>query len=113
MGGPQLHGISQKLEIFILHTVRIEHCWCRGGADPENSFLDRFVNGDPRNDDINGTVFENDVMSSSFRYGGDLAGLHDSLDYLQGMFVKGIYIAGTPYLNRPWKYDQYSVGVKS
>lgn len=76
-------------------------------------FLDRFVNGDPVNDDINGTVFENDVMSTSFRYGGDLAGLNDSLDYLQGMGIKGIYIAGTPYLNRPWKYDQYSVcGVK-
>jgi alpha-1,3-glucan synthase len=25
-------------------------------------FLDRFVNGDPSNDDINGTLFEHDVM---------------------------------------------------
>ena len=25
-------------------------------------FLDRFVNGDPSNDNINGTVFEHDVM---------------------------------------------------
>lgn len=88
--------------------------------------LDRFVNGDPTNDDINGTVFEHDVTSNQLRYGGDLAGLVDSLDYLQGMGVKvicytreqvwalltedkGLYIAGTPFLNLPYKYDSYSV----
>jgi alpha-1,3-glucan synthase len=51
-------------------------------------FLDRFVNGDPTNDDINGTLFEHDVTSNQLRYGGDLAGLLDSLDYLQGMGIK-------------------------
>lgn len=25
-------------------------------------FIDKFVNGDPLNDDINGTVFEHDAM---------------------------------------------------
>lgn len=50
--------------------------------------LDRFVNGDPTNDDINGTLFEHDVMSNQLRFGGDLAGLVDSLDYLQGMGIK-------------------------
>lgn len=64
-------------------------------ASPENwrfpiytLFLDRFVNGDPVNDDINGTLFEHDVTSNQLRYGGDLSGLLDSLDYLQGMGVK-------------------------
>jgi alpha-1,3-glucan synthase len=51
-------------------------------------FLDRFVNGDPTNDDINGTLFEHDVTSNQLRYGGDLQGLVDSLDYLQGMGIK-------------------------
>jgi alpha-1,3-glucan synthase len=51
-------------------------------------FLDRFVNGDPANDDINGTVFEHDMMSNQFRHGGDIAGLVDSLDYIQGMGIK-------------------------
>jgi hypothetical protein len=51
-------------------------------------FLDRFVNGDPANDDINGTLFEHDVKSNQLRYGGDLAGLLESLDYLQGMGIK-------------------------
>lgn len=89
-------------------------------------FLDRFVNGDPSNDDANGTVFEHDVSSTQLRHGGDLVGLTDTLDYIQGMGVKasagcgndgiqpadqhkGIYIAGTPFINQPWKSDGYSV----
>ena len=51
-------------------------------------FLDRFVNGDPSNDDINGTLFEQDIMGTTMRHGGDLAGLVDTLDYIQGMGIK-------------------------
>ena len=91
-------------------------------------FLDRFVNGDPRNDDANGTHFEHDVTGNQLRNGGDLAGLIDTLDYIQGMGIKvrllsscsntqdriliarqGLYIAGTPFLNMPWESDGYSV----
>jgi len=50
--------------------------------------LDRFVNGDPTNDDNNGTVFEHDSTSNQLKYGGDLSGLVESLDYLQGMGIK-------------------------
>lgn len=71
-------------------------------------FLDKFVNGDPSNDDINGTLFEHDVMQTQLRHGGDLQGLIDSLDYIQGMGVKAIYIAGSPMINAPWGADQYS-----
>ena len=51
-------------------------------------FLDRFVNGDPSNDNINGTLFEHDLTSNQMRNGGDLQGLIDSLDYLAGMGIK-------------------------
>ena len=51
-------------------------------------FLDRFVNGDPTNDDANGTAYEHDLISNQFRNGGDVKGLMDSLDYLQGMGIK-------------------------
>ncbi|RMD41453.1 hypothetical protein DV735_g3662, partial [Chaetothyriales sp. CBS 134920] len=71
-------------------------------------FLDRFVNGDPTNDNINGTAYEHDITSSQMRHGGDLLGLIDTLDYLHGMGIKGIYIAGSPFLNQPWGYDSYS-----
>lgn len=51
-------------------------------------FMDRYVNGDPTNDNLNGTVFETDMMSTQIRNGGDLQGLVDSLDYIAGMGVK-------------------------
>lgn len=50
--------------------------------------LDRFVNGNPHNDDANGTQFEHDVSQTQLRHGGDIKGLQDSLDYLQGMGIK-------------------------
>ncbi|KAJ5794268.1 CAZyme family GH13 [Penicillium paradoxum] len=71
-------------------------------------FMDRFVNGDPTNDNINGTTFEHD-LDHRIRHGGDVAGLVDTLDYLQGMGIKGIYIAGTSLLNQPWTFDGYGV----
>ncbi|TIC95265.1 Cell wall alpha-1,3-glucan synthase mok13 [Colletotrichum higginsianum] len=71
-------------------------------------FIDRFVNGDPDNDNINGTVFEHDILSNQLRHGGDIAGLVDTLDYIQGMGIKGLYIAGSPFINDPWKADSYS-----
>lgn len=51
-------------------------------------FLDRISNGDPTNDDINGTSFEHVVNSNQMRHGGDLDGLIDTLDYIQGMGFK-------------------------
>lgn len=57
-------------------------------------FLDRFVNGDPENDDKNGTVYETDMMSTQLRFGGDLDGLLDTLDYIEGMGIKVQRLAG-------------------
>jgi hypothetical protein len=51
-------------------------------------FLDRFVNGDPTNDDANNTAFEHDLNSNQMRHGGDLQGLIDTLDYIKGMGVR-------------------------
>ena len=50
--------------------------------------LDRFANGNPTNDDANGTQFEHDLTQTQLRHGGDIKGLQDSLDYLQGMGIK-------------------------
>lgn len=51
-------------------------------------FMDRFVNGDPTNDNANETLFETDMMSNQIRNGGDLQGLVDTLDYIAGMGIK-------------------------
>ncbi|KAF5863173.1 Cell wall alpha-1,3-glucan synthase ags1 [Aspergillus alliaceus] len=72
-------------------------------------FIDRFVNGDPTNDNINGSLFEHDLNSNQMRHGGDAVGLVDTLDYLQGMGIKGIYLAGTVLMNQPWSSDGYSI----
>lgn len=50
--------------------------------------LDRFANGNPTNDDANGTQFELDPTQTTLRHGGDIQGLQDSLDYLQGMGIR-------------------------
>ncbi|KAL2022124.1 hypothetical protein VTK56DRAFT_5953 [Thermocarpiscus australiensis] len=47
-------------------------------------------------------------MSTQLRFGGDLEGLRDSLDYIAGMGIKCIYIAGSPFINLPWGADSYS-----
>lgn len=47
-------------------------------------------------------------MQTQLRHGGDLQGLIDSLDYISGMGVRGIYIAGSPMINAPWGADMYS-----
>lgn len=58
-------------------------------------FLDRIANGDPTNDDINGTNFEHVIDSNQMRHGGDLEGLLDTLDYIQGM---GFKVSRTPVI---------------
>ncbi|KAJ3124816.1 Cell wall alpha-1,3-glucan synthase ags1 [Nowakowskiella sp. JEL0407] len=70
--------------------------------------LDRFADGDPTNNDIKGTSFEFDRNEVSLRFGGDVQGLISHLDYLQGLGIKGIYIAGAPLENLPWDSHQYS-----
>lgn len=77
-------------------------------SNSEQIFLDTFVNGDPNNDNINGTQFEHDMLQTQLRHGGDIQGVIDSLDYIQGMGIKGLYVAGSPFINEPWGADSYS-----
>ncbi|KAF8306355.1 glycoside hydrolase family 13 and glycosyltransferase family 5 protein [Clavulina sp. PMI_390] len=70
--------------------------------------LDKFADGDPSNNDHFGSQFESDWRETQFRYGGDIAGLRKHLDYIQGMGIGLIFIAGTPFLNMPWQADSYS-----
>jgi alpha-1,3-glucan synthase len=46
------------------------------------------VDGDPTNNEANGTTFEHDWQSNQFRFGGDAKGLMNNLDYIQGMGIK-------------------------
>lgn len=72
-------------------------------------FLDRFVNGDPSNDNSNGTAFEVDMLSTQLRAGGDISGLVDTLDYLQGMGIKvSNALADCTGGNSPFRSDRRS-----
>lgn len=57
----------------------------------------RFIDGDPTNNEANGTLFEHEWLTNQYRFGGDVKGLANRLDYLQGMGIKGIYLAGSPF----------------
>ncbi|KAI4719930.1 alpha-1,3-glucan synthase [Aureobasidium sp. EXF-10727] len=50
--------------------------------------LDRYVDGQPKNNDANGTVFENDWTTNQFRFGGDAKGLMNNLDWIQDLGIK-------------------------
>ncbi|KAL9022864.1 MAG: hypothetical protein Q9180_008527, partial [Flavoplaca navasiana] len=71
--------------------------------------IDRFVDGDPTNNEANGTVFEHNWMTNQCRFGGDVKGLEGNLDYIQGLGIKaslrGIYLTGSrkrfPSLDHP------------
>ncbi len=86
--------------------------------------LDRFSDGDPRNNDFFATSefwlpnstgvdhilksfarseFEYDGKETHFRAGGDIVGLRDKVDYFSGMGVTCLYLAGTPFASR----DEY------
>lgn len=70
--------------------------------------LDKFADGDPTNNNYFNIMYEHDWRETQMRFGGDVKGLQSKLDYLQGMGVRGIYVAGTAFLNMPWQADSYS-----
>lgn len=73
------------------------------------------MDGDPSNDDFFKTMYEYDSREVNLRNGGDAEGLLNArgLDYLQGMGVRSIYIAGTYFLNMPWQADGTSSSLTS
>ncbi|KAF2220931.1 hypothetical protein BDZ85DRAFT_297645 [Elsinoe ampelina] len=56
----------------------------------------------------NETSWEQDPLQTQLRHGGDARGLRDSLDYIQGMGVKGLYLVGSVFHNVPWGADGFS-----
>ncbi|KAF1995683.1 glycosyltransferase family 5 protein [Amniculicola lignicola CBS 123094] len=69
--------------------------------------LDRYIDGDPTNNEANGTAFEHDWTSNQFRFGGDAKGLMNNLDYIHGMGIRVIYLSGAPFINMPWSGDGF------
>ncbi|MBE1874750.1 pullulanase-type alpha-1,6-glucosidase [Myceligenerans pegani] len=76
------------------------------GSDERFYFVmtDRFANGDPSNDDggLDGGPLETgfDPTNKGFYQGGDLAGLAQNLDYIEGLGTTAIWLTPS-FLNRP------------
>jgi glycosidase len=71
---------------------------------------DRFANGDPSNDNIDGMLEKADRSNPDGRHGGDLKGITGHLDYIKNLGVTGIWL--NPFLenNQPtYSYHGYSI----
>ncbi|QZE15701.1 glycoside hydrolase family 13 protein [Halosquirtibacter laminarini] len=53
---------------------------------------DRFVNGDPSNDNVKGLTEKSDRANKDGRHGGDIQGIINSLDYLADMGFTSIWV---------------------
>jgi neopullulanase len=71
---------------------------------------DRFANGDPSNDNVEGMLEKSDRSNPDGRHGGDIRGITDHLDYIKDLGVTGIWL--NPFLenNQPsYSYHGYSI----
>ena len=66
---------------------------------------DRFANGDPSNDDADGTREKADRTADFGRHGGDLQGMIDHLDYIAGLGATAIW--STPLLLDDQEHASY------
>ena len=55
-------------------------------------FPDRFANGDPSNDSVEGMLEKADRSKIRGRHGGDLKGIRNHLDYLQDLGITAIWL---------------------
>ena len=62
---------------------------------------DRFANGDPGNDNVEGMLEQVSRTNPNGRHGGDLKGISDHLDYIKDLGVTGIWL--NPFLENNQK----------
>lgn len=71
---------------------------------------DRFVNGDPLNDDMPGMLEKADRSNPNGRHGGDIKGIINSLDYLKKMGVTTVWSTPLCENNMPaYSYHGYAI----
>ncbi len=97
--------ISYKYEL----KARIKESAKRQGFNTSDMMYlimpDRFVNGDPGNDDMPGMLEKADRTNPDGRHGGDIKGIADHLDYLQKLGVTTIWC--TPLLENNLPFKSY------
>jgi neopullulanase len=68
---------------------------------------DRFVNGDPSNDNFKGFIDSLDRQKQDGRHGGDIKGIINSLDYLKNLGVTTLWLTPLVENNTPMSYHGY------
>jgi|LDZU01.1.fsa_nt_gi glycosidase len=69
-------------------------------------FPDRFANGDTSNDPASITPWGSNPTADNY-FGGDLKGIIDHLDYLQGLGINALYLTPIFQAKSNHKYDTY------
>lgn len=73
-------------------------------------FPDRFANGDPSNDKVDGMADKLDREDLYARHGGDIQGIINHLDYIKELGMTAIWINPVLESNQPWQsYHQYAI----
>lgn len=83
------------------------------GYGPEDAIClitpDRFANGDPSNDEVEGMLEGLDRSNDHGRHGGDLAGIQRHLGYLDSMGFTAVWLNPVLENNQPqWSYHGYA-----
>lgn len=71
-------------------------------------FVDRFNNGDPTNDTLEVSLDEFKYKDLNGRWGGDLQGIIDKLDYLKDLGITAIWLTPTLENNMHMSYHGYA-----
>ena len=66
---------------------------------------DRFANGDPSNDNVEGMLEKADRSNPGGKHGGDIKGIADNLDYLKELGVTGLWL--NPFLENNQQHSSY------
>jgi len=96
---------------YPLHPLPVEPA--RGFNASDVIYLlmpDRFANGDPLNDNVEGMLEKANRNNPNGRHGGDLKGISDHLGYLSDLGVTGIWL--NPFLEnnqQAYSYHGYSI----
>jgi len=80
---------------YELKSKNPDPAWARGFDTSDAIYLitpDRFANGDPDNDNIEGMGDPADRGDPDGRHGGDIQGIIDSLNYIRGMGFTAIWL---------------------
>jgi neopullulanase len=72
-GAPKAQGMTSRDVVYLI-------------------FPDRFANGDPTNDSVEGMLEKANRAEVRGRHGGDLKGIRDHLDYLQDLGITAIWL---------------------